>query len=95
MDEKKLNELLNAALASLTEEQKKKAAACKTAQELVDLLNGAGVELSDELLDAVAGGGGDGNDSPLWQRFQTMVPRYGEGGPVPNISVNARDDLIK
>ncbi len=93
MDEKKLNELLNAALDSLTEEQKKKAAACKTAQELVDLLNGAGVELSDELLDAVAGGGG--NDNQILQRFQTMVPRYGEEGPVPNISVNARNDLKK
>ena len=58
MDDKKLNELLNAVLASLTEEQKKKAKACKTAKELVDFLAEAGVELPDEVLDAVAGGMG-------------------------------------
>ena len=93
MDEKILNGQLKAAVDALSGEQKKKAAACKTAQELVDLLNGAGVELPDELLDAVAGGGG--GDSPLWQRFQTMRPRYGEEGPVPNISVNAQNGFKK
>ncbi len=56
MEDKKLNELLNQALASLTDEQKEKAKACKTAKELVDFLAEAGVELPDELLDEVAGG---------------------------------------
>ena len=56
MDNKKLNELLKGVFASLTEEQKKKAAACKTAEELTAFLTEAGVELPDELLDAVSGG---------------------------------------
>ena len=56
MDNKKLNELLTSALASLTDEQKEKAKACKTAKELLDFLTEAGTELPDELLDKVAGG---------------------------------------
>ncbi len=56
MDDKKLNELLTSALASLTEEQKKKVKSCKTAKELVDYLSAEGVELPDEVLDAAAGG---------------------------------------
>ena len=56
MDDRKLNELLNKALASLTEEQKEKAKACRTAKELLDLLAEAGVELPDDALDKVAGG---------------------------------------
>ena len=58
MDNRELNELLEKAVASLTEEQKEKAKACKTAKELLDFLAEAGVELPDELLDAVAGGKG-------------------------------------
>ena len=56
MDVKKLNELLNKALASLTGEQKAKAKACRTAKELIDYLSAEGVELPDEVLDKVAGG---------------------------------------
>ena len=59
MDDKKLNELLNKALASLTEEQKKKAKACRTAKELLDFLAEAGIELPDEALDKVSGGKDD------------------------------------
>ncbi len=58
MDDRKLNELLNKALASLNDEQKKKAKACKTAKELLDLLTESGVELPDEALEKVAGGMG-------------------------------------
>ncbi len=58
MDDRKLNELLNKALASLNDEQKKKAKACKTAKELLDLLTESGVELPDESLEKVAGGMG-------------------------------------
>ena len=58
MEDRKLNELLNKALAFLTEEQKERAKTCKTAKELVDFLAEAGVELPDEVLDAVAGGMG-------------------------------------
>ena len=56
MDDRKLNEQLNKALAFLTEEQKEKAKACKTAKELLDYLSAEGVELPDEALDKVAGG---------------------------------------
>lgn len=40
----------------LTEEQKEKARACKTPEELVALAREEGVELSDEQLEVVAGG---------------------------------------
>ncbi|MBR6291051.1 MAG: hypothetical protein IKR53_06360 [Clostridia bacterium] len=70
MDDKKLNELLNKALASLTEGQKKKAKACKTAKELLDLLAEAGVELPDDALDKVSGG----TDDP--STFFTEFRRY-------------------
>ena len=59
MDEKILNGQLKAAVDALSGEQKKKAAACETVQELIDLLTEAGVELPDELLDAVSGGMGN------------------------------------
>ena len=59
MDENKKNEL-NKALAgiwdSLTDEQKKKAKACENMDELTALAASAGVELPDEMLDAVSGG---------------------------------------
>ena len=41
----------------LTEEQIKKAAACKNNSELLALAKEEGIELSDEQLQAVAGGG--------------------------------------
>ena len=56
MDEKKRSELLGSVFDSLTEEQKKKAAACKTAKELLDYLAEAGIELPDEMLESAAGG---------------------------------------
>ncbi len=55
-----MDERLNAALKgiwdSLTDEQKEKAKACKSMDELTALAAKEGVELPDELLDAVAGG---------------------------------------
>ena len=57
MDEKKRSEYLKNVSDSLTDEQKEKAKACKTVEELTEMLTEAGVELSDELLEAVAGGG--------------------------------------
>ena len=41
---------------SLTDEQKEKAKACKSADELITLAGTEGIELPDEILDAVAGG---------------------------------------
>ena len=56
MDNEKLNELLVNVWDSLTDEQKAKAKACKTPDELLKLAAEEGVELPDELLDAAAGG---------------------------------------
>ncbi len=59
MDEARMNELnetLKGIWDSLTDEQKEKAKACKTMDELTALAGKEGVELSDEVLDAVAGG---------------------------------------
>ena len=55
MDEK-LNAALKGIYDSLTDEQKEKAKACKTMDELMALADKEGFELSDELLEAVAGG---------------------------------------
>ncbi len=41
---------------SLTDEQKEKAKACKSVDELMKLAGEEGIELPDEMLDAVAGG---------------------------------------
>ena len=51
----------------LTEEQKAKARACKTPEELLALAKEEGYELSDEELDAVSGGWcpSDGESCPL------------------------------
>ena len=61
MDENKnIDPKLNAALKgiweSLTDEQKEKAKQCKTMDELTAFAGKEGIELSDEVLDAVAGG---------------------------------------
>ena len=40
----------------LTPEQKEKAMACKTTDELIALAKAEGIELSDEELEAIAGG---------------------------------------
>ena len=56
MDEKKLNDLLGSFIASLTDEQREKAKACKDLNELTALLGNLGVPLPDELLDEAAGG---------------------------------------
>ena len=53
MNEEKLQALLD----SLPDEQREKVAACKNSDELLALLGELGVELSDELMDKIAGGG--------------------------------------
>ena len=52
----KLAEALKGLYDSLTDEQKEKAKGCKTVDELTKLAAAEGIELSDEILDAVAGG---------------------------------------
>ena len=54
---KNLNDMLKSIYDSLTDEQKEKAKQCKTMDELMLLAGEWGVELPDEVLDAVAGGG--------------------------------------
>ncbi len=72
----KLAELYQLVSASLTDEQKKKADACKTANELMNLLSEEDIPLPDELLDMAVGGmavvyndrfgpGGGRKESPL------------------------------
>ena len=40
----------------LSEDLKKKASECKTAEELMELAKSEGIELTDEQLDAISGG---------------------------------------
>lgn len=47
---------LKAIYDSLTDEQKERAKACKTTDELVKLAGEEGIELSDEMIEAAAGG---------------------------------------
>ena len=54
--EKQLEALLNSAKDKLSGEQLEKAMACKSVEELTALLKDATAELSDDLMDAVAGG---------------------------------------
>ena len=60
MDENKtteLNRALKGMWDSLTDEQKEKANACESMDELTALAGREGIELPDEALDAVSGGG--------------------------------------
>ena len=50
-------------LCNLTDEQKKKANACKGMDELLALAQREGYELNDEQLESVSGGCGNDNDN--------------------------------
>ena len=56
MDEK-MKETLKGIYENLTDEQKAKAKACKSPDELMKLAGEWGIELPDDMIDAVAGGG--------------------------------------
>lgn len=56
MENKNMNEQMIEVLNSLTDAQKEKVKACKGPDEIATCLGELGVELPDELLDAVAGG---------------------------------------
>ena len=51
-----LSEQMAELLNGLTDEQKEKAKACKTMEELTAFLGELGIAMTDEALDAVAGG---------------------------------------
>ena len=57
MESAKMAEMLNGIIDSLTEEQKEKYKACKTTEEILELAAREGVELPDEAMDEIAGGG--------------------------------------
>ena len=56
MENEELNEVLLKLWDSLTDEQKEKAKACKTADELIKFAGEEAIELPDEMLDQVASG---------------------------------------
>ena len=55
MDEK-MNEVMKGIYEKLTDKQKAKAKACETMEQFMKLAGEWGIELPDELADAVAGG---------------------------------------
>ena len=56
MEDKKLEETLKGIYNSLTDEQKEKVKACKSSEEIMELVSKEGIELPEELMDKVAGG---------------------------------------
>ncbi len=56
MENKNLREQMSELLNGLDDEQKEKAMACKTTEELTAFLGELGIAVTDEALDAVAGG---------------------------------------
>lgn len=56
MENKNQREQMSELLNGLNDEQKKKAMACKTMEELTAFLGELGIAVTDEALDAVAGG---------------------------------------
>lgn len=52
----KCTEALRGVWDALTDEQKERAKACKTTDELMTLAGREGIELPDEVLDRIAGG---------------------------------------
>ena len=52
----KMKEIMDSIYENLTDEQKEKAKQCKTMDELIALAGEWGIELPDEVLDAVSGG---------------------------------------
>lgn len=56
-------------IENLTDEQKARAKECKSVEELVEFLGAENIDLSDDDLEAVAGGGGD-----IAYRLSFLVP---------------------
>ena len=67
MDEK-TKEALKSVYNNLTDEQKEKAKACKTYEEIMNFAGEEGIELPDDLVDSVSGGYivEDGEDVIIW-----------------------------
>ena len=64
---------LNSFYDSLTDEQKEKVKACKTADEFKAFVEKEGIELTDEMVEEVAGGG---SFLDIVQRVKTVAQAY-------------------
>ena len=67
---------LNSFYDNLTDEQKEKVKACKTADEFKAFVEKEGIELTDEMLDEVAGG----SFLDLAQRVKTAAQAFAADG---------------
>ena len=70
-------------LKGLTEEQVKKVEACKSSEEIINLAKAEGMELTDELLEAVSGGfksGGSLRSCRKCHSTDIRVDNYLKGG---------------
>ena len=77
MDENRVKEIIKDVFESMTDEQKEKVKSCKTKDELVGFLN-ENIELPEELLKEVAGGGfGGGTHKSEMTGWERMVDRMG------------------
>ena len=66
MDENKMKAALKGIYDNLTDEQKAKAKACKSEQELLDFAGEVGIELPDDLAEAVSGGSMQSAMEEIW-----------------------------
>ena len=69
-------------LEGLSEEQIAKIKACKSQEEILQLAKKEGVELSEEQLEAVSGGGCNDPKCPFCKSERALVLKYvtGQGG---------------
>ena len=58
MEQERLDEIIKGITDSLTEEQKKKASECRTAEDLIKLAAAEGIEFPDEILQEISAGKG-------------------------------------
>ena len=67
--------LLSSIQANLDKDGMKKLMQCQTAEEVAGVLNAAGVELPDEMLDGVAGGGLWIWEQPFWGKIADQLEK--------------------
>lgn len=72
-------------LKGLTEEQIKKVEACNNNEEIMELAKKEGVELTDEQLEAVSGGGCGGNEGDRCPKCKSANVRIKQSYPVDSV----------
>ena len=75
----KLKETMKGIYENLTDEQKERAKACKTMEELMAFAGKEGLELPDEMIDAVAAGRDDELSDPGCRIYSSTCELYGTG----------------